>query len=479
MVAGHTVESAAGGRRGREEVPFAAADVCGQRMMTSQGWRGDGRGEGEGREEGGRELLQIRPAVLLHVVIALLLMAAAQGVSAAEAERLQSVANGRDRDRETVIPTATWGRKGVVVDGDELWKKSGRGMNQDLWWRSLSGGRGGGGEGGEAAAAAAVKTRGVDREVHVEENENDVFLRGLRVIRSDDGGERRRRRRRRKLRISEVGIRALQVTPDPAQQAAQQARTAPIGQQIVTPDGHGGTVVAVRLNAGDFAKTGYTFNEYQIPSGTTISGSPGEVVLVYHKSVSAGGSTTSVTVTAYAASNTQAGQPGTQVQVAAPSTSPIIVRVQTSDPSQVLTCPGGGQPLPGGGGCQVENLDGQSSVPSSVASPSTASPSKQLPSVASSPSSGINAPGISQQSTSDEGKPWRVIVGATVGSVFGAIVLVGAILAATRLQRESKIGKMNQATEKGETLQTALVGASRAPAAPNVRTKAHLETEDF
>lgn len=72
---------------------------------------------------------------------------------------------------------------------------------------------------------------------------------------------------------------------------------------------------------------------------------------------------------------------------------------------------------------------------------------------------------------------WKIILGTVLG-VVGLILLSSLFIFCCRRQlRKRKIAKMQAQTEKGETLQSTVVGSSRAPVATQTRTRPMLERD--
>ncbi|XP_031493999.1 uncharacterized protein LOC116260062 [Nymphaea colorata] len=72
---------------------------------------------------------------------------------------------------------------------------------------------------------------------------------------------------------------------------------------------------------------------------------------------------------------------------------------------------------------------------------------------------------------------WKVVVGALVGGVVGAVLLVLLVAAIIRMQKKSKIARMERRAGEEEAFGTATVGQARMPIASAMRTAPAIEND--
>ncbi|CAN6481004.1 unnamed protein product [Victoria cruziana] len=84
----------------------------------------------------------------------------------------------------------------------------------------------------------------------------------------------------------------------------------------------------------------------------------------------------------------------------------------------------------------------------------------------------VSAPGSGKKS----GK-WKVVVGAVVGSVALAVLLVLLVVAIVRMEKKSRIARMERRGEEEETFGSATVGRAKMPIATAMRTAPAIEND--
>ncbi|EFJ15439.1 hypothetical protein SELMODRAFT_422745 [Selaginella moellendorffii] len=96
---------------------------------------------------------------------------------------------------------------------------------------------------------------------------------------------------------------------------------------------------------------------------------------------------------------------------------------------------------------------------------------------ASAPVASIVPPPTGRNARRKMSKAWKLGVGIGVGGI--GLVMVAAVLvfAGVRTRRRARIAKMELCADNSESLQTALIGGSRAPAAGGTRTRPVLEND--
>ncbi|KAF3796729.1 hypothetical protein EJ110_NYTH00984 [Nymphaea thermarum] len=72
---------------------------------------------------------------------------------------------------------------------------------------------------------------------------------------------------------------------------------------------------------------------------------------------------------------------------------------------------------------------------------------------------------------------WKVVVGALVGGVVGAVLLVLLVAAIIRMQKKSKIARMERRAGEEEAFGTKTVGQARMPIASAMRTAPAIEND--
>ncbi|KAI5083723.1 hypothetical protein GOP47_0003466 [Adiantum capillus-veneris] len=248
----------------------------------------------------------------------------------------------------------------------------------------------------------------------------------------------------------------------------------------------------MRLRAGSLHRRGLSFNDFLIPKGARVH-TGGPFVLMVYKSIPLSltallytlppGYTlispilgllvyTSLTPTAFNASS---------VEKSLTDMPPISITIPI-DESSVHSQDG---PL-----CAFFDINGVLSLSSLSSPPSTCSSATlmDMALVLSSSSSSppppsnytSNGPPSSKPRKAAPAKAWRVALIAVLASFCGLAVMGATIMVGFRVLHKRHVAKMvKEPTDQQETLQTSVIGHTRAPTAASVRTKPTLETESL
>lgn len=247
---------------------------------------------------------------------------------------------------------------------------------------------------------------------------------------------------------------------------------------------------AMRVRAGSARKRGLVFNEFTIPQGIIVQTGGPFVIMVYRKIVnftlysSPSGYTFAspvVGIVIYTNDNTTLDDsPLPEMTVLSPNTS-ITAKVNIL--YQTLNIPHNNSvPF----GCAYYDINGTVSftnistypnicsfkiltdvaiiVPSSVITVPTPSPAPAMV--------GLSFPPPSKHASN----VWKIVVLAVVGGVVGLALLVAIIVMGLKVGDDCQMTKMDEPPDDEETLQTSLIGHTRAPTAAGVRTRPVLET---
>lgn len=290
------------------------------------------------------------------------------------------------------------------------------------------------------------------------------------------------------VRISSSDLQNRQNLDQNIQQAAfrqfKRHKTGRLYNVSVTGPGISGDSIfqAIRLRVGSFKKYGVHVNEFSIPRGCEVYPAPQRILLVYARVSNTslfenlrGGlflASPVVSVFAYDASNLNSTEQPDMLNVT--SSTPISVQIQPlSSAASDLSCVSFDENSTNAnysvrlqGACDVNQLGAfalASSAPVNVSVPAPAMP----PVVAS-------FPNRSHQSS----KAWKIAVGSVIGGL--AVLAVAGALAFVVIQhrKNAKFAVMLHKADQGESLQTAVIRNSRAPAAGSTRTQPSLESED-
>lgn len=251
----------------------------------------------------------------------------------------------------------------------------------------------------------------------------------------------------------------------------------------VPPKYSGVTAQVMRLRTGSLKRRGVKFNEFTVPKGASVEGNPRSIMMVY-KNFGHNTSYFSVTgydfvapvvgILVYNYSVTPGLESQAQLKLMA-GKDPISIEIPiyvsgVSRPSCAL----------------LNSTTGGLDKISELASPPYICNSNQLGEVSlvirSTSSAPEPSPASSEKPTEKMGKKgsnaWKIAVGAAVGGIVALLALVLLFLWGREEVDKAKIAKMEKHADNEETLQTSLIGHSRAPTAGGTRTKPVLENED-
>lgn len=250
---------------------------------------------------------------------------------------------------------------------------------------------------------------------------------------------------------------------------------------VTVPPKYSGVIAQVmRLRTGSLKRRGVTFNEFTVPKGASVEGNPRSVVMVY---TNFGHNSSYISDTDYEFVAPVVGilvynysvAPGLESQPQLKLTAgkdPISIQIpiymsSVSTPS-----------------CALLNSMGGWDIISKLSSPPYICNSNQLGEV----SLVIRLPSIAPAPNQDNsGNPnmgkkgsnaWKIAVGAALGGIAALLALVILCFWGRKEVDKAKIAKMEKHADNEETLQTSLIGNSRAPTAGGTRTKPVLENED-
>eukprot|EP01018_Ginkgo_biloba_P002843 Gb_14738 [translate_table: standard] len=253
---------------------------------------------------------------------------------------------------------------------------------------------------------------------------------------------------------------------------------------VTVPSNYSGiTAQVIRLRAGSLRRRGVTFNEFTLPKGVVVEGNPKSVLLVYKNF----GENTSyfsamhyefvapvVSILVYNASVSShiIAQPELKLMARVNPISikiPLYISGEFTPSCALLNSSGGltknfqlgSQPNV----CHTSQLGEFSLVIRSDALVPAPSPAKRE-----------NTTGAGSKGKRSD--TWKTALGAALGGIVAivALLLVGSW--ATKEVDKAKIAKMEKYADNEETLQTSLIGNSRAPTAGGTRTRPVLENED-
>lgn len=220
------------------------------------------------------------------------------------------------------------------------------------------------------------------------------------------------------------------------------------------------TVQAIRLRAGSFARYGVSINEFSIPKGCGLNATPERILLVYAKLINSSLfsslpderilASSVVSVFAYDASNLNSTQPPNKLSITT-TTSPITIRIQSNPGSSNLSC---------------ASFDENSTSVNYTASVQDVCNVTQLGAFA-----------LVTVAPRKSSNTWKIVVGSVIGGLALLSLLSLLAFALYKHRRTSKFAKMEYQAGQGETLQTASIRNSRAPAAGTTRTQPALESE--
>ncbi|KAL2631939.1 hypothetical protein R1flu_016625 [Riccia fluitans] len=230
-------------------------------------------------------------------------------------------------------------------------------------------------------------------------------------------------------------------------------------------------VQMVRFRTGKLRRTGFQYQQVNLPVGVTVDEFPVHVVLVYRyfkgfslHNISTGEEFVApvVGVYVYNGSNLTTSGPLPELTV-----SVLSQRIEFTTASNLNITQGTNVT------CVLYNDTGFTGV-SNITSTSLSSRTCSWDTLG---DFALLVPRTMGSSGSDSDNAWKIAVGA----VAGAIVLLGLltllVLAAVKYREKAKFDKMERVADHGETLNHTLIAGGRAPAAASTRTKPVLEDD--
>eukprot|EP00250_Pteridium_aquilinum_P035577 c9680_g1_i1 orf=146-1213(+) len=264
------------------------------------------------------------------------------------------------------------------------------------------------------------------------------------------------------------------------------ARTGIIYNVSLPPFLDGILCQAMRVRVGSARKRGVTFNEFSIPQGFIVQTGGPFVIMVYRKifdftlytsplgSVFA---SSFVGIVIYTNTNTTLDDsPLPEMTVLSPNTS--ITATLTISPNIPR-----GPSVPFG--CALYDINGTASFTNVSSYPNICSlkiltdvalivPTSVIATPPPPPASAkVTAPPSAPKRTSNT---WKIVVVAVVGGVVGLALLIAIIVMGLKVGDECQMTRVDEPPDDEETLQTSLIGHTRAPTAAGVRTRPVLET---
>ncbi len=241
------------------------------------------------------------------------------------------------------------------------------------------------------------------------------------------------------------------------------------------------TVQAVRLRTGKLRNKGFDFNEFHFPIGFMAGNSSiVRVILVYQKfsnfliySPPMGkvfGSTV-LGMMVYDASNLNDTSP--QLPLNMSSAKPIIIKFpatsMTAQPSSgLLLCASYSLT----GVSTVSNVDPGTENQCSFTQVGTFAVVEQAPG----PVPAQSSMAATESHPQHHLKALKIVLGTIFGSIALIAILLISALGLWKYQQKRHFARMQYQSDQGETLQSSLIGHSRAPAAGSTRTRPTLET---
>ncbi|GLJ30762.1 hypothetical protein SUGI_0609980 [Cryptomeria japonica] len=245
---------------------------------------------------------------------------------------------------------------------------------------------------------------------------------------------------------------------------------------------YGVTAQVIRLRVGSLRRRGVNINEFTIPKGATVEGNPRSVVMVYknfghnysyfptmgYKFVAP-----VVGIQVYNASVTKEGEYPPELKLIVKG-NPISINIPVYADSTLTPS------------CALFNSTGVLTSISKMDSPTKICITSQLgdfsliiPTKATAPSPSLapESPMVVRKREQGSNK-WKFAAGAAGGGTVSMLVLFLVAVWGRKEADKAKISKMERQADNEETLQTSLIGNSRAPTAASTRTRPVLENED-
>ncbi|KAH7279107.1 hypothetical protein KP509_37G005500 [Ceratopteris richardii] len=269
--------------------------------------------------------------------------------------------------------------------------------------------------------------------------------------------------------------------------ALSHARTGIIYNVPLPPFLDGILCQAMRVRAGSARRRGLSFNEFTIPRGMVVQTGGPFVIMVYRRifnftlySPPPGYTFASpiVGIVIYTNLNTTLDDlPLPEMAVLSPNSS-ITAKFNTSLEALHIH---DRVPL----GCAYYDINGTASFTNISTYPNTCSfkiltdvaiiiPETSIPTTP--PAAAPASVNISSPPKAHASNMWKIVVLAVVGGVGGLALLIAIILVGFRVKNECQAPAEEETPDDEETLQTSLIGHTRAPTAAGVRTRPVLET---
>lgn len=263
------------------------------------------------------------------------------------------------------------------------------------------------------------------------------------------------------------------------------ARTGVIYNVSLPPSLHGISSQVMRVRAGSARRRGLVFNQFSIPKGVIVLTGGPFVVMVYRSifnftlySLPQGYQFLSpiVGIVIYTSLNASFDDaPLPEMNVFSPD-NPITITIPINPPNTGPNIPAL---------CAFFDINGTLYF-SNVSSPPNVCSSHNLmdaalvqPSPLSSPSTPPPTPftGLPTSSRRISSQVWKFVLVAVLVGLVGIAILGATLLVGMRVQDKCQIAKLrHKPSDNQETLQTSIIGHTRAPTAAGVRTKPMIET---
>lgn len=255
-----------------------------------------------------------------------------------------------------------------------------------------------------------------------------------------------------------------------AYKVVRRKRTGVLYNVSVVPSGI--TAEVVRLRSGSLRRRGVNIHEFTIPKGALVQGNPRKILMIYmnfghnYSYISTQGYTVVapvVGILVYKDSVIPESQP--ELKITSPD-NPISIYIPNYVSRVMVPSPS----------CALLNSNGAiTNIFNVVVSTSNICQHSQLGFFSLVIPQSPTVEGLKSEKGSNK---WKILLGALVGGTLALLALFLLIVWGRKEVDNAKIAKMEKLAENEETLQTSLIGISRAPTAAGTRTKPLLENED-